>query len=208
MTTDVGYNPDNWEKVYKSTFTHKIYRQQTPQVKARLRNALSSNTPVPPDYFYRKSPSGITSKFQLMLKVSQFPCNETDTRNKIWHSTECTYCGEAIQSIQHIFLHCPKFLPYRDSKIKQALHLARRDRDTYNRTTDEAELRKYLESCFITTETWTAEPWLGLIPPLTGTLTKWDANQAHHLVIVLTSQIAGEHLRLRAVARAERAGNG
>lgn len=180
----VGYCPDNWQGQLTAEIKRHTFESQPAKLKARL---TQDHGPIP-EYFYRKSPSVITTKYQLINRLGQYTCNELTARCEANKSPYCPFCGKR-ETEAHIFLWCTEYDALRTEAITKAMRFWRNGHSE----ADEADVRQYLDS-HLQTRRDGLRYWMRQIRD-PSKLSDFEATVAHHMCIALTSRIAGHRTR-------------
>lgn len=191
-----GYSPDNWLSDFRQALVEIQVKNETEAMRKNLRDPTADDTGEPVDYYYTRAPSGTTGKFQLLLRLNQFPTRKRQHRDKIVDSPACDLCGCDVQDEKHIFVDCPVFTEMREEGLRKCFTF-RKPVDKAESEVPRTELEKYYRETLFGSDRWEARPWLGLVPVPQEPLHKKESGTAHHLAIILTSQIAGEYFRKR-----------
>ncbi|KAJ7678280.1 hypothetical protein DFH06DRAFT_927531, partial [Mycena polygramma] len=84
------------------------------------------NTLPPPDYPYTRAVSAHSAVIQLYARSGQLPTAETlQSRSKL-DSHMCRICSNAVESMHHLFVDCPKFDEWRCSATEEAVERTER----------------------------------------------------------------------------------
>lgn len=189
---DVGYCADNWQAHYIEAIQKCLFDVQKPKLKTRLQNFGNKV----PDYFYSRSPSGSTAKFQLILRTGTFVTESLISRGNPEHRLTCRSCGRN-ETEAHIFLWCPEYAAFRTEAVAKAMKLWRSaDRggaDPDRERPAEADVKTYLEGHLkgLAGHTY----WTGRTCRLPPGMSNLEAAIAHNMCITLTSRIAGFRAR-------------
>lgn len=187
----VGYCPDNWQVHYTDGIARHLWQRQSTKQRGRLQ---ISNGLDPPDYFYHKSPSGVTAKFQLIMRTGTFMTNAILAKTTSV-SPECGFCSE-VETQQHVFQHCAEYEAFRKEAIKKALQFWRTATTPEWRSND--TIRTSLEShldAVIRRRSTVHRYWMGQTPPPPALFGSLEHKISHNMAITLTSRIAGHRLR-------------
>jgi hypothetical protein len=200
-----GYVPDNWVVDFRQALVGEQLNNETEAMQQSLRYPEDNKTGEPIEYYYTKAPSGTTGKFQLMLRMNQFPTRKRQCRDKIVPTPKCDLCDAEIQDEKHIFVDCPAFASMREEGIRKAFTF-RKPCDKEETEVPKEQLTQYYREVVFGSDRWVARPWLGLVPIPQEPLNPRESGMAHHLAIILTSRIAGEYFRKRERAKAQEGG--
>lgn len=191
-----GYAPDNWTAEFRQALINVQINNETEAMRRNLRDPSAGTTGEPVEYYYTKAPSGTTGKFQLMLRMNQFPTRARQHRDKIVPTPACDLCGAERQDEKHIFLDCPTFTDMREEGIRKSFAF-RKPFDKEEMEIPRKDLERYYRETLFGSDRWEARPWMGLVPVPQHPLHEREAGTAHHLAIIVTSRIAGEYFRVR-----------
>lgn len=190
---DVGYVADNWKPFFVKSMTVFILNSQTPALQQRITGALTS-IPETPTFFYMKSTSYLSTKFQYLLRTGLFVTRAKDPR---LHNT-CPQC-RVYEDTDHIFAKCPRYDNFRNDHIHSALKLWKnqaRIREMGDQSTElTAKCNEYLRNVIFGTPDRATTFYLGNLLRAPGELGPSEERFAHHMSLTLTSRIAGSYIR-------------
>lgn len=201
-----GYVPDNWGGILEHILIDQLFRAQPAKLQGRLLSNVVQPVPATPDYFYRRSPTSLTTKFQYIIRTGSFPTGLLDWKLDKTRAHRCRQCDFAVDDLHHIFVECTAWDRFRQEAIGKAERLCNEATETRpprreaGPSPDGGDLeraalctRYFTETIYGSTNR-RSEYYLGKQAPRPRGLGTMEEKFAHNMAITLTSRIAGSYL--------------